>query len=284
MTDDAKRMMRERIEQNRQWMREDGLDDGDAICDMALAYLTAPQPSAEQVREACAIEGREAVLNLPEDTGCDEGVITDEQLETMATLVELHIRALDLSKIAAPQPSDDLKILDMPQGRRAIDAPQSGAHGTLSSPDTSNRHNPPQWVTSWPEWFGLGPITNVTVVPKDDYDALQRDLGTAYASLAETTRIANEEMDRHKKELAELKDKTGCYLCQRREQEATKRAAQAEAELAAIKAGGKVVVPREPTDNMISAGQMAVPSGERVSLATVEFIYKAMLAAGEGEE
>jgi hypothetical protein len=144
----------------------------------------APQPSTEQVREACAIEGREAVLNLPEDTGCDEGVITDEQLETMATLVELHIRALDLSKIAAPQPSDDLKILDMPQGRRAIDAPQSGAHGTLSSPDTSNRHNPPQWVTSWPEWFGLGPITNVTVVPKDDYDALQRDLATAYASLA----------------------------------------------------------------------------------------------------
>lgn len=27
----------------------------------------------------------------------------------------------------------------------------------------------PQWVTSWPEWFGID--GNVTVVPKSDYDA-----------------------------------------------------------------------------------------------------------------
>lgn len=28
----------------------------------------------------------------------------------------------------------------------------------------------PQWVTSWPEWFGIG--GNVSVVPLEDYDAL----------------------------------------------------------------------------------------------------------------
>ena len=38
---------------------------------------------------------------------------------------------------------------------------------------------PPQWVTSWPEWFGLGPLQNVTVVPKDDYDTLELNLAAA---------------------------------------------------------------------------------------------------------
>lgn len=33
---------------------------------------------------------------------------------------------------------------------------------------------PPQWVTSWPHWHGID--ANVTVVPKDDYDQLEREL------------------------------------------------------------------------------------------------------------
>ena len=35
----------------------------------------------------------------------------------------------------------------------------------------------PQWVTSWPDWFGI--FGNVTVIPKEDYDRLERELAEA---------------------------------------------------------------------------------------------------------
>ena len=34
----------------------------------------------------------------------------------------------------------------------------------------------PQWVTSWPEWFGIE--GNVTVVPLSDYEVKERELAT----------------------------------------------------------------------------------------------------------
>lgn len=40
----------------------------------------------------------------------------------------------------------------------------------------------PRWVTSWPEWFGLGPIADVTVVPAEDYDKLLAAINTSLPS------------------------------------------------------------------------------------------------------
>lgn len=49
-------------------------------------------------------------------------------------------------------------------------------------------------------WIPIGSGTH-PFVQKSDYDALTAKLAEAYASLSETTRIANEEMDRHKRDL-----------------------------------------------------------------------------------
>jgi len=48
---------------------------------------------------------------------------------------------------------------------------------------TDARSETPKWVTSWPEWFGIH--GNVTVVPKSDYDIMERERDALRAKLAE---------------------------------------------------------------------------------------------------
>lgn len=51
--------------------------------------------------------------------------------------------------------------------------------------------------------------------------------------------------------------------------------------LAIIRAAGYVVVPMEPTAEMIEAGQCALPAGHGQAWMYVDDCYKAMLAAAE---
>jgi hypothetical protein len=57
----------------------------------------------------------------------------------------------------------------------------------------------PQWVTSWPEWFGIH--DNVTVVPKEDYDSVVAEL----ARVDGYDRYCDVEIKRLDRELAEAK-------------------------------------------------------------------------------
>jgi hypothetical protein len=46
-----------------------------------------------------------------------------------------------------------------------------------------NEKKVPHWSTAWPPWYGIH--GNVTVVPKEDYDFVQRDLATIKTVCAE---------------------------------------------------------------------------------------------------
>ena len=80
--------------------------------------------------------------------------------------IERQLRAAEApeeEEIAAPQVKSELET--------------PATHGELPA----GAAPVPQWVTSWPEWFGLGPITSVTVVPLVDYVALEHRLRAAVA-------------------------------------------------------------------------------------------------------
>jgi len=53
-----------------------------------------------------------------------------------------------------------------------------------------------------PNISSIDAVTGAMKIVLDAGEAIERELSGAYGSLAETTRIANEEMDRHKDELA----------------------------------------------------------------------------------
>ena len=62
-----------------------------------------------------------------------------------------------------------------------------------ATPRTDDRKPAPMWVTSWPDWYGIH--GNVTVVPLEDYQQLERELAQAKESASVYAALAAHHVD-----------------------------------------------------------------------------------------